>query len=116
MVLMLRGAGRRHVARGRPQGPDTVTGRTRLSGQVTLLRQRRLRMREGDGDGGVVGEGGRVELWRVSGVAGPLVGVQRGDMSSSTVLHARVVVMERSMLLKVVLVVGVRPAQHQPPT
>lgn len=73
-------------------------------------------MRKGDGDGGIVGVGGRVELRGVSGVAGPLVSVQSGSVSGGAVLHARVVVVWGSVWLDVVRMVGVRPAQHQPPT
>lgn len=68
-------------------------------------------MRKGYGDSGVVGEGGWVELWVVSGVALPLVSVQRSGVS----LHAWVVVMRGSVLLDVVRMGLVRTAQHQPP-
>lgn len=73
-------------------------------------------MRKGDGDGGIVGMGGWVELRSVSGVAGSLVSVQSRIVYGSTVLHAWVVVVLGSMLLDVVRMVGVRPTQHQPPT
>lgn len=73
-------------------------------------------MRKGDGDGGIVGIGGWVELRSVSGVAGPLVSVESRIVSGSTVLHAWVVVVLGSMLLDVVWMMRVRPTQHQPPT
>lgn len=65
-------------------------------------------MRKGNGDGGVVGEGGWVELRGVSGVVMPPVSVQSKSLS----LHAWV---RGSMLLDVVRMMRVRPAQHQPP-
>lgn len=68
MELMLAAGGRR-VAPGRPQGSRPIAGEARLDRRVALLWQRRLGVREGDGDGGVVGVGGRVELRSVSGVA-----------------------------------------------
>lgn len=73
-------------------------------------------MREGDGDGRIVGVGGRVELRSVRGVVVPLVSIQSQSVSGRTVIHAGVVVVWRSVLLDVVgMVVGVRSAQHQPP-
>lgn len=72
-------------------------------------------MRKGDGDGGVIGVGGWIELRGVSRVAGPLVSIQRRSVSSSAVLHAWVVVVWGSVLLDVVRMVGVRPTQHQSP-
>lgn len=69
-------------------------------------------MRKGDGDGGVIGVGRRVELRSMSGVAGPLVGVRSGCVPGSAVLRAWVVVVRGSVLLDVVGVVGVRPTQQ----
>lgn len=83
---------------------------------MALLWQRWLGVRKGDGDGGIVGVGGWVELRSVSRVAGPLVSVQSWIVSSSTVLHAWVVVVLGSVLLDVIGMVRVRPTQHQPPT
>lgn len=72
-------------------------------------------MWEGDGDGGVVGVGGRMELRGWIGVAWPLVGVRSRIVPSRAVLHTWVLVVWRSMLLDVVWMVGVRTTQHQPP-
>lgn len=87
-----------------------------MGGWMTLLWQGWLGVRKGDGNCGIVGVGGWVELRSVSGVAGPLAGVLSGNLSSSTVLHAWVVVVWGGLLLDVVWMVGVRPTQHQLPT
>lgn len=114
LMLVVAAGGGRHVAYSWPQSSHPVTGWTCLHRRVALLWQRWLGVRKGDGDGGVIGVGGWIELRSVSRVAGPLVSVQSRSVSGSAVLHAwGVVVVWGSVLLDVVRMVGVRPTQHQ---